>query len=219
MPMEEEAVGGPPPPAPSYHGCGGRVSGNAQRSGAGTDHPNRLPAGTEHPTSNDLWPENRQLERGHLTARRGRLCGASSRGQAAECGHASLAAGRGHSGTSGGPLPPAYLLRGPGLPCGPGQGQHPPQTRPWKRTGSGRGEGQVPKPSTVPAPGSCTHVAVWPHGLRTVMLCGSEVTVSPERLLLLGGGRAPAWRGLCRLGAVASLLYKRLSWESCELRE
>lgn len=51
------------------------------------------------------------------------------------------------------------------------------------------------------------------------MLCGSEVTVSPERLLLLGGGRAPAWRGLCQLGAVASLLYKRLSRESCELRE
>lgn len=71
----------------------------------------------------------------------------------------------GHAGTPARPRPPAYLLRDPGFPCGPGRGQRPPQTQPWKRTGSG-GLGnwvseppsqclcQCPAPQAASCPGS-----------------------------------------------------------------
>lgn len=79
---------------------------------------------------------------------------------------------------------PAYLLRGPGLPCGPSQGRHPPQTQPWKRAHRGRHgdpSPQAPLPVHVSAPEP--QVATWPPGAAAT-LAPRVRGHSPPHLLL-----------------------------------
>lgn len=100
---------------------------------------------------------------------------------------------------------PAYLLQGPGLPCGPSQGRHPPQTQPCKRRAEVGIRKGGPQPLTAPVSIPTPHVATQLPGCEVTLVLGVRGQGRSRSPCFHLAGPGPAWHS-----SVYSIVHERL---------